>query len=415
MKSSYSMSSPSIWLSRLMAFSFLAAAPLAHAQSGPNAEQIATCKQATAIVLDAEQGAIGAAVCVDSHGYFLTSAYLLPAAAREAALVIAPTGQRSGVTKARVVRRSLVADLALLQVESEKEFSSLRIGGMDVPEQTAFGFAETGEPPTWSALKNSTVRVNSPQKLDNGVLHMRLVSKLPAQYAGGPLLNAKGEITGLVEGRPEAPAVPDNRSKTIQSGYAWATPSQVIQEFLQQPTIEVTRAELASSAGILEFNVLAEEPFRNPRWIPEVKSSRLGVAISLRNLSEGKYRAQLSLPTDQQSKLTRAPPIAESYAGHFQPQHFGHDLRQLPFALDIEQNDGLIGRFDRPCRSHDWNDLHQVLIRLPIARDALRFQDARLLQFLRRLPGQLVAAFNPKPSLRAGQGAHRLHALLSRD
>ena len=174
-------------------------------------------KAATALVdLPGGRGS-ASAFCIDRSGLFVTNEHAVAALgpvpadgkSRELSLVLNSGEADQKVVKATVLRADKEADLALLQARPAKDgdaFPALDLGDaadlFETMPVTAFGYpfgkmlADKGESPSVTV---TTGRVTSLRK-SKGELHLvQLDNSLNPGNSGGPVLDEKGRVVGVVQ------------------------------------------------------------------------------------------------------------------------------------------------------------------------------------------------------------------------
>ena len=179
-------------------------ATLAGAQT--KAEIVAAGKKATALVRTDD--GFGSAFCVDASGFFITNEHVVEHPRDGTVGLIINAGERDErALSARIVGIDGDADLALLQTSEAGPFVALSLGSSENLSETApvtvFGYPFG----TDLALKNqrfpnvsvSSGTITALRKNRGQLESIQLDAVLNPGNSGGPVLDAKGEVIGIVE------------------------------------------------------------------------------------------------------------------------------------------------------------------------------------------------------------------------
>jgi S1-C subfamily serine protease/streptogramin lyase len=199
-------------------------------------------KDATALVeVEGGQG-FGTAFCIDAAGYFVTNEHvvMLGGAGRRLSLILRPGEKDQKALPAKVVRINRELDLALLQVNLPQKLTPLRLGDssklVETMEVVAFGYpfgrelAARGEYPSVTV---STGHVTALRKVKGELEAIQLDAFLNPGNSGGPLLNSKGEVIGVVAARLGR-----------GSGINFAIPSNTLAGMLNKPEVTLSAPAL---------------------------------------------------------------------------------------------------------------------------------------------------------------------------
>lgn len=193
---------------RRLAASFLLLSILlpALAEEGPGV--VRRGKAATALVVTASGRGFGSAFCIDAAGFFVTNEHVvrgLPAG-RALSLVLHPGDDDEKVVRATVVRSDVDADLALLKVEGVKGLTVLELGDVtgleETAQVTAFGYpfgdllAVKGR--KYPSISVNVGRITALRKEKKQLTSIQLDAALNPGNSGGPVLDAKGKVIGIV-------------------------------------------------------------------------------------------------------------------------------------------------------------------------------------------------------------------------
>jgi len=199
-------------------------------------------KAATALLeLDAGKG-YATAFCVDSSGFFITNAHVIQNAGadKEFTLILHPGQEVQAEFKAQVVRQDGGLDLALLKVDVEKEFATLELatgdGISELMELIAFGYpfgkelaVDRSEYPAISINRGT---ITALRRKDGKLHRIQLDAEVNPGNSGGPVLDEKGKVIGVVVGG------------IVGTGVYNAIPVIHVEQFLARPDIEVALPEL---------------------------------------------------------------------------------------------------------------------------------------------------------------------------
>lgn len=212
--------------------------------------QVITKGQATTALVEVKvHGAIevGAAVCIEPSGYFVTDNHVVR---------LATHGQRvylilqSGSTKqkrllAKVVARDENDDLAVLKTQLPGPFATVPLGTdiklYDTQRVVTFGYPLSRTHSVGERAPNVSVsvgRITAKRYLANRLVGVQLGGSLNPGNSGGPVMNMHGQIIGIVA------AVKPGDQTTI------ATPVDVLRAFLERPQISFNPPTIThASAG----------------------------------------------------------------------------------------------------------------------------------------------------------------------
>ena len=178
-------------------------------------ETIMRGKAATALV-DTKIG-IGSAFCIDLSGLLVTNAHVVETVGVDGLVrvVLNPGEKNEQVLTARVVRMDKEGDLALLQIQSPPHLTALPLGAdvalTETQAVTAFGypfgkelaFEKNGYP----NITVSTGHITSLRKSKGELQAIQLDALLNPGNSGGPVINARGEVVGIVQAGIEGTGV----------------------------------------------------------------------------------------------------------------------------------------------------------------------------------------------------------------
>lgn len=213
-------------------FAWLLAAQPAVSQIKPKV--IKSGKAATALVVLPSGQGFGTAFCIDAEGYFLTNEHVVRSTqGAKSKLVLHPGEKGEQAVEAIVVRTDKDADVALLKSVAAGKFTALKLGDVqgliETQELVAFGY------PFGTALKvkqqqypNVSVnvgRITALRKSNGKLEQIQLDAQLNHGNSGGPVVDGKGEVVGVV------------RAGLRNSGVNFAIPVSQVRTFLDSPEI----------------------------------------------------------------------------------------------------------------------------------------------------------------------------------
>ena len=150
----------------------------------------------------------GTAFCISPSGIFVTNSHVMEGALQsECSLVLNPALKSERKLKGKLLRLDKPHDLAILRVEGETKLPALKLGSLDSLTETseiiAFGFpfgtllSENEIDPL--AVSVNVGNVTSLMRRRNVIQRIQVDAALNPGNSGGPLLNRKGEVVGVVE------------------------------------------------------------------------------------------------------------------------------------------------------------------------------------------------------------------------
>lgn len=170
---------------------------------------IARAKRATALVVLPSGRGFGSAFCVDDRGFFATNAHVIQGVRKgePITLVLHSGEEQQQVLKAKVVRSIGKSDLALLELlDKPDELTALALAPPgDVAEQNqvaAVGFpygdalAVRGQQFPGSSTNIARMETTTTDVLGQRAIELR--TQLNPGNSGGPIVNADGQVVGVV-------------------------------------------------------------------------------------------------------------------------------------------------------------------------------------------------------------------------
>lgn len=192
-----------------------------HAETPPDI--VERGKRATALlVADGEQG-YATAFCVDGRGYFVTNAHAVQRVGASVRLVLQPGEKEQSFCSAYVLAQDNSSDLALLKVapisvrqigqtgqmppKGEQPFTSLTLDTMpnlrETQDVTAFGYPFGRDLATaqdeYPGVTVSPGHITALRKTHGELRTLQLDASLNPGNSGGPVLNERGEVIGIVQ------------------------------------------------------------------------------------------------------------------------------------------------------------------------------------------------------------------------
>ncbi len=263
-------------------------------------EVVTKGKEATALVEIAGGRRVGSAFCISAiEGIFVTSAVVATSAGSNGSvtLILHPGETNQQRLAAAVVRSNKDLGLALLRVKQPRQLSSIELGSADDLIETAtvvaFGYqvgkdAASGND-DYPAVTVSAAHVTSLRKTNGKLVGIQTDVQLDPGNSGGPVLNDKGRVIGVVSGGIGA------------TGADTAIPVSRLAYFLNSATIEFAPPEITSANAH--------------------KPCEFSVHISTFNHSAGAMNVSLTLVGDAgQTHATTARDIGnQTYSVHTVP------------------------------------------------------------------------------------------------
>lgn len=205
-------------------------------------EMVERGKRATVLV-EAEGGRrTGSAFCIDRAGFFVTNEHVTESSGGKVSLVLRPGEKDQKILTAAVVRVDKGADLALLRAENPPALTPLELGDigglMETQSVTTFGYPfgkelalAVGEYP---GVTVSVGRITSLRKANGELREIQVDASLNPGNSGGPVLNEKGQVIGVVSAGIRG------------SGVNFAVPSSRVRQMLAQVEIAFTPPVIVS-------------------------------------------------------------------------------------------------------------------------------------------------------------------------
>jgi hypothetical protein len=177
-------------------------------QGGITPELVQRGKRATVLVEGGSGQWSGSAFCIDPAGYFVTNQHVasLRKGEEQITLVYRPGEADQKVFAATVVRMDPTADLAILRVQDRMQFTALPLGNSDLLVETteviAFGYPFGRQlavtPGEYPSVTVSTGRITALRKAGGELKQIQTDASLNPGNSGGPVVNTRGEVIGIV-------------------------------------------------------------------------------------------------------------------------------------------------------------------------------------------------------------------------
>jgi S1-C subfamily serine protease len=264
-------------------------------------------KQATALV-DVQSREFGTAFCVDPSGLFVTNAHVVKGAVAggHVSLVLQPGETSQKVLQARILRSDEKQDLALLMAEgaSGTRFVPLEFGNtgklFETAPVTAFGYpfgrmlAEQRGAASYPNITVSMGHVTSLRKLNGELEHIQLDASLNPGNSGGPVLDAAGQVVGIVQ------------AGIYGSGVNLAIPVDKLDKLLETPEIAFDPPALTAAASheAVDFPIKVAS-------LGKAKSAPLSVQFFVRSGSGAERSVAATYDGSiYHAKIVPIPPVA---------------------------------------------------------------------------------------------------------
>ncbi len=204
----------------------------------PSSEIVKRGRDATAFV-EAGPGRSASAFCVHPSGLFITNNHVIQGHASNIKLVVNSGTLEQKVLDAKLIRRDREADLALLSVEKADGLAALPLGVADklteLMEVVLFGFpfgrGQMTGADQYPSISINRGTISSLKRKDRQLDRLQLQAAVNPGNSGGPLLDTKGRVIGVIVGRVEG---------HIGAGIDLAIPVNVLDRFLSRPAISFT-------------------------------------------------------------------------------------------------------------------------------------------------------------------------------
>lgn len=202
------------------------------------AEIVKLGKSATALI-QVDKDYYGSAFCIHPSGLFITNNHVLRGPGSKINVILNSGLSNQQIFEAKVLRQDRELDLALLRIEAKDEIPALSLGTAEsVQELTdviVFGYPFGRELATgteqYPAISINTGSISSLRRQGGELYRIQLNAAVNPGNSGGPLLDSKGAVLGVVQGRVEA---------GFGAGLDFAIPVNLLERFVARPEILFT-------------------------------------------------------------------------------------------------------------------------------------------------------------------------------
>ncbi|MCW3098800.1 MAG: mucD 8 [Chthonomonadaceae bacterium] len=240
-----------VWKVRGIALGALLMLMASYCRADIPPEVVVRAKQATALAeVDEKDGvAEGSAFCIDATGLFVTNAHVVESLEIGGKLTLMLRSGEKDQTKVavHVVAVDKEADLAILQSDGPLKLAPLTLGSTDGLLETAsvvafgypFGTSLALKDGDYPSISVSTGHITALRKIKGELASIQVDASLNPGNSGGPVLDAKGEVIGIVRagipgsGINDAIPVASLRALLARSRVVF-TPPAIAKEHLRQ-------------------------------------------------------------------------------------------------------------------------------------------------------------------------------------
>jgi hypothetical protein len=254
----------------------------------PRSEIAKRGREATAF-LEVGTGRSATAFCVHPSGLLVTSDHVFANAQGNIKVVVQAGTLDQKVYPAKVVRRDREADLALLQAEGANGLSALPLGSADDLEELAevfvfgfpFGRGTSNRPDEYPSISVNRGVISSLKREHGRLARIQLNAAVNPGNSGGPILDSKGMVAGVIVGRVEA---------NIGAGIDLAVPVNVLGRFLARPDVSFTasRSEAVKPGEPVDFEAKITE------MLPSTAPLNLELVLGVGTPSERRVKMNAS-------------------------------------------------------------------------------------------------------------------------
>jgi Trypsin-like peptidase domain len=215
--------------------------------------EIAKRGREATVFLEVPPNRAATAFCIHESGFFVTNHHSIVNAQGQIKVVLHSGTQNQKAVDVKVVREDRESDLALLKAEGLERLATVPLGNVadvsELMEVFVFGFP-FGKGPGNVRKDYPSISVNagtiSSLKQESGKLvFLQLNASFNPGNSGGPILNSKGQVVGVVLGRVEA---------RFGAGLDIAIPVNKLSRFLQRPdaSLHISKDELVKTGESVE-------------------------------------------------------------------------------------------------------------------------------------------------------------------
>jgi S1-C subfamily serine protease len=232
-------------------------------------------KKATALVEVRVEGGIGygSAFCIDKSGIFVTNAHVVQDAVQDGSvkLVLKPSEPKQRIVRAKVLRSNDELDLAVLKIDPDASFAPVDLGKDEDISETMpvwvfgfpFGKALAAQPGQYPSVSVNPSHVTARRTADGKLALVQLDGDLNPGNSGGPVLDAKGRVIGLV------------RSGLLGAGINFAIAVGRLREYLDSPilTLDIPRVDYARRGDAAEWTIKVAPATKDSKLPPDLTVS----------------------------------------------------------------------------------------------------------------------------------------------
>lgn len=256
-------------------------------------DQVIAAKQATAYLVNGDSS--GTAFCISESGLFITCNHVVEnARPGSLAIVLSPAEKDEKKYPARVVRTFPKSDLAVLKVDLDRKVPVLKLGDETGIFETqllfAFGFpfgaGLAHDEKSFPAVSVNLGHVTALRRNGNSLEAIQLDAALNPGDSGGPVLDDKGEVVGIVS------------SGVYGSGVNFAIPVSLLKMEMNAPVVSVDSPDILfekrfePAAFAISVDWLAP-PAAEPAVSLEITGGGQTHSVAAAKGSDGKYHASL--------------------------------------------------------------------------------------------------------------------------
>lgn len=273
-----------------------------HARVPP--EIVAKGKRATALVEISGGTGFGSAFCIDAdEGIFVTNEHVANGLGNKGSVtLILHSGEANQKrVQAIIVRSDKDMDLALLRVKEPRQLTALGLGSVEelieTAPVTAFGYPFGRElalaRDAYPNVTVSTGHITALRKIKGELGAIQLDAQLSPGNSGGPVVNDKGRVVGIVVAGIEG------------TGIDFAIPVSHLLYFLRSAAIDFTPPDITADN--------AHSPHDFAVHVSMFHRSTAGINVSLTlSAGPGDHRTVTSTQAEAQTYTLRTTPLPDS-------------------------------------------------------------------------------------------------------
>lgn len=262
-------------------------------------------KKATALIELGGGKGFGSAFCIDTAGVFVTNDHVVAALPEGGTLSLVLRAGESDqkAFPAKVLWRDKDADLALLQIEKTDSLTPLELGDahelIETTPVVAFGYPFGTDlalgKNQYPGVTVSTGHITALRKAQGLLQMIQLDASLNPGNSGGPILNSKGQVIGIV------------MAGIRGSGINFAIPVNQLQPLIYRTRIQFTPPFIPTEAQRFERDFLIQ--LATPDKAPE-KTVELSLSADAED-----HRIFTARSTDGRNFVVHAPAVPVSDGG----------------------------------------------------------------------------------------------------